>query len=289
MKLVFHQPRPDLRDYISSYYIIVSGQTLSEPMCAEMANIRFLNSGKVELTFSDGGKHAFYDATLIGPTMNSMEMRALTPVCVFGVGILPRGWGALFGLGAAELSDTITDLEALCGPAVKHVVEQMRNATHPVQKILAADNFFARLLERNAYGSSKSIRLVFPEVLDNWLLRPHDLKLDVLLQEMDVSRRQTERLAKQFFGASPKRLQRKYRALHAATQLVLQENVSWLDIEGGDFYDQSHFIKEIKAFTGLTPVELISERGGMMAESIKLRARATHKRAVIQAAFSAKL
>ena len=38
--------------------------------------------------------------------------------------------------------------------------------------------------------------------------------------------------------------------------MLARETLDWSEVSGDAFYDQSHFIREIKHFTGLTPTEL---------------------------------
>ena len=47
-------------------------------------------------------------------------------------------------------------------------------------------------------------------------------------------------------------LARKYRALKTAVRIANGDGV-WQDYVGDTYYDQSHCIREIKAFTGVTP------------------------------------
>ncbi len=67
-----------------------------------------------------------------------------------------------------------------------------------------------------------------------------------------VTRRQVERNCKRYYGAPPKVLARKYRALRAAISLA-KGTVDADALLADGFYDQSHLIREIKAFTGVTP------------------------------------
>ena len=73
-----------------------------------------------------------------------------------------------------------------------------------------------------------------------------------LIAELGVSARQVERLTKRIYGAPPKLLARKYRSLRAAS-LIGTSQLHWSEAAGDAFFDQSHFIRDFKRFTGLTP------------------------------------
>ena len=235
-------------------------------------NIRFTLAGGGTMYWASGRSAYLDQAALVGPTMAAFAFSVRAGTRVFGVGVLPYGWDALFGFSAEELMDQTADLPSVLGPEAGAALDAMRNASDDAEVIAIADRFFAAAINARAARVRR-----FPEPLETWLLKPDALGLDALVDLLDVSRRTTDRLAKYYFGASPKALQRKYRALHALTRLSLEQPSHWYDASGEGFYDQSHFIKEFKTFVGATPSEFMGEKAVLMSRSIRLRARATHK------------
>lgn len=260
MELRYYLPRADLRDYVRAYYYFATDIPSVQPLCAELGNIRVVLDGAGELGMPGGETTPISAAFLIGPTMGAYTMTARAGTRVFGVGIRPRGWGALLGVNAEEAADSVFDLAAFAGGSARHTIEEIRNAQSLADMAAAADRFFADLIVRR---ERKLLR--YPDAMEHWLLSPDDLDLDRLVDAMDLSRRQTDRLAKQFFGASPKLLQRKYRALRAADRIRAGES-DWLAAAGDAFYDQSHFIKEFKTFVGVTPGQFIRHQAQLIAE-----------------------
>nr|WP_233061398.1 AraC family transcriptional regulator [Parvularcula mediterranea] len=84
------------------------------------------------------------------------------------------------------------------------------------------------------------------------------MELEDLLETSGRSQRQLERLCKAYFGGSPKKLHRKFRALHAANAFAWDEHQDWRDVASTTYYDQAHFIREFKTFNGRTPTEFIN-------------------------------
>src|SRR3546814_12192628 len=78
--------------------------------------------------------------------------------------------------------------------------------------------------------------------------------VDALIAETGLSGRQVERLTNRIYGAPPKLLARKYRALRIASSLS-GEGVDWQDLMGDAFYDQYHFIRECQSVKGQTPTQ----------------------------------
>lgn len=268
MRLNYHLPRPDLRDYIRAYYLFETDARVVHSMCAELGNIRCLLSGGGQFHLSDGSSAPCAPTALLGPTMGAYSFDADAGTRVFGVGILPRGWKALLGVDAGELADKVVDLSALTGAGACRAGDEIRDAADLATMAGAADRYFAELLARRNSPGAK-----YPDALEKWLLDPDDLNLDRLMDMMDVSRRQTDRIAKQFFGASPKLLQRKYRALRAADRMLFDGATDWMDAAGPSFYDQSHFIKEFRTFIGATPGEYAQNHAALVVSTVQSKRR----------------
>jgi AraC-like DNA-binding protein len=84
-------------------------------------------------------------------------------------------------------------------------------------------------------------------------------RIESLADVTGLSQRQLARLTNKYYGCPPKLLARKYRALRCSARIALDQE-SWQALcEDGRFYDQSHFIREIKHFIGLTPHQLQTE------------------------------
>ena len=261
LTLEYYMPRMDLRDHVRAYYYFSTDNPSIQPIFAEMGNIRVVLNGGGVLHTPTGAKQRFSTAYLIGPTMGAYCMEAEAGTRVFGISVRPKGWLSLCGMSAEEASDQIIDLTGFAGGLARSTIDEIRNARNIAEMARAADRFFAELVARRT-----SLRTSpYPQAMAHWLLHPHDLELDELLEMMDVSRRQTDRIAKLHFGASPKYLQRKYRALRAADRIRAGET-DWMTAAGGGFYDQSHFIKEFKTFVGVTPGQYMDNQAPLIAE-----------------------
>ncbi|MBI1364590.1 MAG: helix-turn-helix domain-containing protein [Alphaproteobacteria bacterium] len=268
MKLQYHLPRPDLREYVRAYYLFEASSRTVQPLAAELGNIRCIIRGEGRLIPPGGGEMPVAQTTLIGPTMSAYALEAEAGMRAFGVGILPRGWRVFFGVDASELADRIVDLTGLAGSCARQASEEVRNAGSLAEMAQAADRFFAEMLERRQAAAGR-----YPTALEEWLARPDDL--DTLMKMMDCSRRQVDRLAKRYFGASPKLLQRKYRALRAADRILFGGAKNWMEAAGDRFYDQSHFIKEFRTFVGATPLEFANARATLAKTAQTERRRLT--------------
>lgn len=179
-------------------------------------------------------------------------LTAQGPLALFGIGLLPLGWAELIGLPANALADDRTELASVMPPAlVSELMDALANAGTDAARLKLITQF---LEERLAVGRHPAGW--FTRLADQWLTASPNPQVDALVAASGMSLRSVERLCDRLYGASPKLLARKYRALGAAVRLGLGEARDWADAAGDAFYDQAHFIREIRAFTGQTPASL---------------------------------
>ena len=95
------------------------------------------------------------------------------------------------------------------------------------------------------------------QMIDELYKNPNKQTVEELAKKLGYDKRHMFRIFKKQYGVSPKVLLNIIR-LHLCLTLLLEEKKSIQEImHRCDFYDQSHFIKEIKKYTGYSPLELI--------------------------------
>ncbi len=251
----YFTPALPLRAYLSSYYWFESNLgVFSDLMRAELPQIRLVTRGQAQNHYATGAVRIGQAAQLQGPTSGPVRFTACGPLHLFGVGLLPLGWAAMIGEPADRIADDVVDLASVVGPCADLVLGAMAAAPDDAARVAAADAFFLGLLAK-AHASPRW----FMALTDDWLTSSADPQVDVLVAASGMSARSVERLAKRHYGASPKLLARKYRALNAAVQIGNAEVSGWADLAAGAFYDQAHFIWEFTQFTGMTPSRFQAE------------------------------
>lgn len=253
--LRYFAPAAPLRQWVSSYYLFeTDAPRISDTLRAELPQVRFLIRGTGTFAYGDAPAVPVPAAALCGPTGVALRFEAEGPLRLFGAGILPAGWAALVGAGANEFADQVTDLVDIVGPAAHCSWMQMAEASRARDIVGAADAFFLLLSVR-----AKPPPLWFTRAADEWLAGSINPAVDDLVGAVNMSTRQVERLCQRIYGAPPKALARKYRALQAAVRFGLNPEGGWEAAAAGAFYDQSHFIREFKTFVGMTPSQFVAE------------------------------
>ena len=100
-------------------------------------------------------------------------------------------------------------------------------------------------------------QLIFMEVVEELYKNPKEQSVTDIADKFGYNERHLYRVFKINFGVSPKILLNILR-LHLCLTLILEENINLTEIANlCGFYDQSHFIKEIKKYTGVSPLKII--------------------------------
>lgn len=257
IQLDYRVPPEDLQPFVTLFYHFRADVPVFEDdERADHAQLRFrLDGGSAEYGFPDGSCQPAGPVHVIGPTSGVMHVRAPGPLDVLGMGLQPAGWEALLGIDASAMLNRVLDGVEAFGARVAPALAAMRAADGTQDKIDVAQAFV-----RAVIGTGGGTALAFARRIDAWLADSPSPDLDALVAATGLSRRQVERRCNALYGAPPKLLARKYRALRAA--VALASGSATLDALIGDgFYDQSHLIRELKQFTGCTPRQLRDSPG----------------------------
>ncbi len=249
MKLDYAAPPPALADAISAFYLFdAEVGELRDIERASIGQIRFTLAGSGAVTTADGQEEPFFPVSVLGPRSAASHVVARGPkLRMFGLGILPAGWMRLINRPADECADRIL-------PAHKSVTFNLDGMLEKLGAMVSVEDMASKIATVIPPLSEmkKTAAKTFVEAVDRWLESSIDPNIADLEIAVGKSRRQIERLARAHFGAPPKFLVRKYRALRAANAIA-NGNGEWQEFVDTAYYDQSHFIRDIKEFTGLTP------------------------------------
>lgn len=251
--LRYFPPPEHLRSHFGTAYLFtVRHPSYADTTRADAAQLRFLMAGGGQYRFHDGREAATPEICLLGPTMGATHFALDRPSSVLGLSILPLGWLALVGGDASEATDQIRDMAAI--PGYADLMARFRTMADPQEATALLWTFVEDRMRPVPAATER-----FIAATDAWLADESSPRVDALVESTGLSARQVARLANRLYGGPPKLLARKYRALRCAARIGI-DHENWQTLcEDGTFYDQSHFIREIRHFIGLSPHQLMSE------------------------------
>jgi AraC-like DNA-binding protein len=254
-------PPAALAPYVTQFYHFRCNlAVMRDAQPASLGHLVFYLQGAGTLRFADGNVNQLPITSIFGPGMTHGEFDIAGPFENFGLALSPLGFVALTGKSAAAYADRLVDAAEIFGPEINQMGRAFREQRNAGQ--LTVQNMVAQvtdyLVPQIRKVPERHIALI--NTTSQWLSSEFDPDVELLFDQLPSSRSTVTRLIRRYFGASPKQLMRKYRALRAATLLVDPEATPEMRARVESlFYDQPHMIREIRHFTGRTPGVLDSD------------------------------
>ena len=190
---------------------------------------------------------------LYGQTIRASKIAVSGPFRALGVCFEPSAFTSVFGLNAAELTDTCLDLSLLDTPQAGSLAEQ-----------LASNSFLPRQLDQLAAFLRRSAEQHLGQVDSRikqslaYLARSGGrISLLDLQAQAGLSERSLQRKFKDSVGISPQLFARICRFQASLTQLRTQQYKKLSDLAFEQEYaDQSHHIRAFREFAGASPQQV---------------------------------
>ncbi len=248
-------PPAALTPFVGQIYFFQSNENyIHDAQPAALGHLVFFLRGGGELAFHDGHVDPLRPASVFGPCTAASKFTLQGPFVDFGVAFTPLGFVALTGKSAGAYADRLVDAAELFGDEVNALAKRFKSsaADGNIRYTDLVHELTAFLMTKVRAVPNSHIALV--QTVTKWISSEFDPNIDLLYQQLDMSRSTATRLIVRYFGSPPKPLMRKYRALRAASHLCdpactpqLRSKLESL------FYDQPHMIREIRHFAGRTP------------------------------------
>jgi AraC-like DNA-binding protein len=173
----------------------------------------------------------------------------------FVVQFKPNGFLPFTTIPIKELENTAIPLDKLFGKNGKNLGEQILNANSTIERIQIIETFLLGEL-----ANKKTIDSIVKSTVETIFSTNGQFSVNELSKSNNISRRQLARKFSSTIGLSPKQLAKTIRIQTALKALLNEKHTSLTDLAyENEYFDQAHFIKEFKEFTGLTPKEFFGD------------------------------
>ena len=165
---------------------------------------------------------------------------------MFGITFSPAALTHLFGLRMKEYRDRVANLSGVPGP-LRDLFTAVNECNTPDDRISVSQNFLSR------YITTESITHPIEDILKSMRADHGSRSIADVCKDYSISERQLERLFDRYVGLPPKYYARVLRFSHIF-KLIQEGSVTWSDVVFlSGYYDQSHFIRDFRMFTGQDP------------------------------------
>lgn len=263
------RPHP-LLSHAVCYYAIREidclGVDFLKPVCAkdEIHMMFLLNSKMAGFINPEGCKKPMYTHTDNGPecvfsgltTFNAGTIVLRGQVKLLTIHFKPTGFFSLFQISPAEITDVLGNSPDLLSGGVVRLHEQMQEQKTNLDTFRLVDQFLLDFLFRKKLPRENTGLMKVTEFLLN---QPGMYPVEQLASAANMSLKTFERRFVEQVGVYPKLYERLGRFSRTLNLKLYQPNTSWTEICFlAGYYDQNHFIKEFRKFTGMAPANFLN-------------------------------
>jgi AraC-like DNA-binding protein len=255
------QPHPDLDALIKCYW------TLEIPAEVGSPKQRIVPDGCIEMIFILGNDVKRYTsedeyiiqprAMILGQITEPFFVQPTGYVNSFAVRFYPYGFANFAATAIKNFANKETPINLLFGDKPANELEhKIIHATNTKHRIKIVEGFLLDKLKDKA-----TINSIVKATVDTILLTAGSESINSILKNHLSKRRQLERKFVNEVGLSPKQLGKIIR-LQAALKMLLNqpyESLTKIAYES-KYYDQAHFIKDFKEFTGTNPKDFLADK-----------------------------
>ncbi|GEM_PF-187605 len=216
----------------------------------------------IERRFANEGDTVMKCHSHLAGLKTKPQLVKLKGAVLIAVRFKPYGLYRFTNIPLHETIDRSVPTEYLFGSAIKQLEEELLLTNDLKTQVVLINSFFTKKLVR----SKQSADDMFDHVCGQMISSGGMLKINELADQLRVSVKTVERRFNERLGLSPKKYAQILRFFQSMKTAFDPERdcLGSLAYANG-YYDQMHFVKEVKRFTGLTPREYFSLDRGIQA------------------------
>jgi len=255
-----YNPHPDLEAVVKCYWILEVPADLDAPKqrivpdgCIEMA---FILGDDIKRFVTESEFVVQQRAVVIGQITEPFFIQPSGYVNTFAVRFYPYGFANFISTPLQDLANKETPIDKLFEADAANKLEQaIIQAADTKERIAIIESFLTHTLK-----SKSTINTIVKTTIDALEATSGSSPIKAILKNDPSQRRQLERNFSQQIGISPKQLGKIIRLQTALKMLLRNQTDKLSDIAyESEYYDQAHFIRDFKEFTGTTPADFIED------------------------------
>jgi AraC-like DNA-binding protein len=246
------KPTGILKDFVQCYFICeTETDVLSEDKVFASGSIEIMfNLGATRKQFSlNGNLITEPDVQLWGQVLKPVEIKSFGKHSIFGIRFFSHTALCFFNEAIEQFNDAVFNLEDVIGNKANEIYSKLLESHTIAQKIEITENFLKErllLFDKNI----NKLNLVSNVISE---LVQEEYKVNMIAHRYGISSRYLQKIFLQYAGVTPN-LFRKINRFQKSLYLIADNNNSLTSIAHHcGYFDQSHFIKDFKEFTGTTP------------------------------------
>jgi AraC-like DNA-binding protein len=248
-----YTPGTDLNPFVKCHWY------LEAPVEIRPEKQRIVPDGCIEMIFHCGDlyKQYFEDGSHIiqprcfvfGQITHFLEIEPTGHTEIFATRFHPEGFAPFVTIPVIDLENKATSLNDVFGKDGIQLENEILNASTNEDRVKIIESFLMKILI-----TPRFIDRVTKSCVAIILQLNGQLTVDELSDQTNIHRRKLERKFSSIIGLSPKQLSKIIR-IQSTLKMLANNQVTSLTSAAyeGNYFDQAHFIKDFKEFTGMSP------------------------------------
>ena len=253
------EPNFELTEFIKRYWTL-DGEKENTPI-----KNTIVPDGTMKLIFHYGETYKHHSQSgeitilpkcfLIGQLTKPYVIEPIGITGSFVVQFKPNGFLPFTTIPIKEMENTAIPLDKLFGENGKKLSEQILNANSTSERIQIIEIFLLGEL-----SNKRTFDSIVKSTVETIFNANGKFSVNEFSKSKNINRRQLSRKFSSTIGLSPKQLAKTIRIQTTLKALLNEEHTRLTDLAyENEYFDQAHFIKDFKEFTGLTPKEFYGE------------------------------
>lgn len=253
-----YKPSLILAPFVVRYWFVETTADLDKELCLPDGQIKmYISLGEKRPIYRDleGREINWKDGVGGHPSEQSCYVELPKGLNFMGVTLTPSFFHSITSIPITELNDSVTDFEAVWGKKGGDLRSRIFSCVSDEERIAVMNAFFEKAHSKLCTSSC------FIRFSEDMISKCRgNISIKNLLEFGNVSERTFERKFRTAVGMTPKYFARVLRFNKVCQLKDSNPHLTWHDIiyECG-YYDQNHFIKDFKSFTGKAPTSFFEK------------------------------
>lgn len=224
---------------------------IADCLFPEWTTLRFRPGTPFRAALGQGPLRTTWPFGVTGPTNQVLHFDTVS-CFAWGLGLQPAGWARFVDAPASDFANRLFD--GTTEPAFRPFAPLLDIVSAPG---LDADTVAARITAHLEQlppapdaGRVEQVAAVHAALRD-----PAVANVSQIAERVGISTRTLERICARWFGFPAKQELRRQRFLRSMARFMLSGYRSWSDALDERYYDQAQFVRDFRAFMGMTPSE----------------------------------
>jgi AraC-like DNA-binding protein len=254
LKYTEHKPAIALEKYIKCYYTIDGApdeQVEDQAFATGCIEVMFTLSGAPWQTKVKGEFRETGHIELWGQILQPLTFRSAGKSEIFGIRFYPAAAAFLLKEEVNQFNDGIFDLTSVLGTPIKELHAQLQDVNSINERIALVDLYLTKKLTAHDRILSR-IDLV-QQVMNELTHKDFFDNINNVAERYGISSRYLQKVFVHYTGLTPKLYSQINRFQNSLILLGKSDQALTAIAYECGYFDQSHFIREFKSFTGLAP------------------------------------